>query len=138
MSSTLTSRKVVALQEQNALLTEEETVETEEDTKENADSKAVLIVEKDVPAIVQYVANALAVNVLKDASVLATTGLVLIEEAVADSTGTITAAGVAQADVLQADTVNQKQAADTLKADLAAQEKAVEVSRRNLTLESKE
>jgi hypothetical protein len=113
-------------------------------TKENADLKAVLTVEKDVPAIVQPVANALAVSALKDASALAPTGLVLIEEAVVDSTGTITAAEVVraealeQAHVLQADTVNQKQAAATLKVDLAAQEKAVEVSRRNLTLESKE
>lgn len=123
---------------------EEGTAETVEDTKENADLKAVLTAEKDVPAIVQPVANALAVSARKDASALAPTGLVLIEEAVVDSTGTITAAEVVraealeQAHVLQADTVNQKQAAATLKVDLAAQEKAVEVSRRNLTLESKE
>lgn len=123
---------------------EEGTAETVEDTKENADLKAVLTAEKDVPAIVQPVANALAVSALKDASALAPAGLVLIEEAVVDSTGTITAAEVVraealeQAHVLQADTVNQKQAAATLKVDLAAQEKAVEVSRRNLTLESKE
>ena len=123
---------------------DEGTAETVEDTKENADLKAVLTAEKDVPAIVQPVANALAVSALKDASALAPTGLVLIEEAVVDSTGTITAAEVVraealeQAHVLQADTVNQKQAAATLKVDLAAQEKAVEVSRRNLTLESKE
>ena len=123
---------------------EEGTAETVEDTKENADLKAVLTAEKDVPAIVQPVANALAVSALKDASALAPAGLVLIEEAVVDSTGTITAAEVVQAEaleqahVLQADTVNQKQAAATLKVDLAAQEKAVEVSRRNLTLESKE
>ena len=144
MSSTLTSRKEVAPQDQNALLTEEETAETVEDTKENADLKAVRTAEKDVPAIVQYVANALAVNALKDASVLATTGLILIEEVVADSTGTITAAGVAQveapepAHVLQADTANQKQAAAILKGDLAALEKAAEVSSRKLTLETKE
>ena len=83
-------------------------------------------------------------SVLKDASVLATTGLVLIEEAVVDSTGTITAAAVVRAEalerahVLQADTVNPKQAAATLKADLAAREVVVEVSRRKLTLETKE
>ena len=126
MSSTLTSRKEVAPQDQNALLTEEETAETVEDIKENADLKAVLTAEKDVPAIVQPVANALAVSALKDASALAPTGLALIEEVVVDSTGTITAAEVVraealeQAHVLQADTVNQKQAAATLKADLAA------------------
>jgi hypothetical protein len=115
-----------------------------EDTKENVDSKAVLTAEKVVQVIVQYAGNALAVSAVKDAIALATIDQVLIEEAVAASTETITAAGVVQAealeqaDVLQVVTAKQKQAAATRKANLAMPEKVEEVSRRRLTLETKE
>ena len=115
-----------------------------EDTKENVDSKAVLTAEKVVPVIVQYVANALAVSALKDASALATIDQVLIEEAAAASTETITAAVVVQvealeqAEALQVGTAKQKQVVATLKADLAVPEKPAEVSRRRLILETKE
>ena len=88
--------------------------------------------------IVQYAGNALAVSAVKDAIALATIDQVLIEEAVAASTETITASGVVQADVLQVVTAKQKQAAATRKANLAMPEKVEEVSRRRLTLETKE
>jgi hypothetical protein len=107
-----------------------------EDTKENADLKAVLTAEKDVPAIVQPVANALAVSARKDASALAMIDRVLIEEAVAVSIETIIAAGVVQAEALEQ--VRVLQAAATLKVNLAAPEETVEVSSRKVTLELKE
>ena len=90
--------------------------------------------------------NALAANALRDASALATTEQVLIEEAVAVSAETITEAEVALVvaaaeQVLAqraAATASLNQAEVTLKATLAVPEEDVEVSSRKLTLDSKD
>jgi hypothetical protein len=90
--------------------------------------------------------NALAANVLRDASALATIEHVLIEEAVAVSAETITEAEVALVvaaaeQVLAqraAATASLNQAEVTLKATLAVPEEDVEVSSRKLTLDSKD
>lgn len=90
--------------------------------------------------------NALAANALRDASALATTEQVLIEEAVAVSVETITEAEVALVVVAVEQVLAQRAAATaslnraevTLKATLAVPEEDVEVSSRKLTLDSKD
>ena len=91
--------------------------------------------------------NALAANALRDASALATTEQVLIEEAVAVSVETITEAEVALVVVVAVEQVLAQRAAATaslnraevtLKATLAVPEEDVEVSSRKLTLDSKD
>jgi hypothetical protein len=90
--------------------------------------------------------NALAANVLRDASALATIEHVLIEEAVAVSAETITEVEVALVVAAVEQVLAQRAAATaslnraevTLKATLAVPEEDVEVSSRKLTLDSKD